>query len=91
MSGLDGSEVNDCQWQSEPTTAPPAGGQVPSLAPRKADTPNGVSAFLIERDLNPKRACTKTKDTKKGVFFLLFKTISYFIAFKVKSKQRRLI
>jgi len=23
--------VNDCQWQSEPTTAPPAGGQYPVI------------------------------------------------------------
>ena len=33
-SGLEGSVVNDCQWQSEPTTAPPAGGQVLSLRPK---------------------------------------------------------
>ncbi len=35
IAGLEGSGVNDCQWQSEPTTAPPAGGQVLLGAPRR--------------------------------------------------------
>ena len=29
-TGLEGPGVNDCRWQSEPATAPPTGGQVPS-------------------------------------------------------------
>jgi len=34
LKGLEGLGVNDCRWQSEPTTAPPAGGQVLSLRPK---------------------------------------------------------
>jgi hypothetical protein len=36
--GLEGSVVNDCRWQSEPTTAPLASGQVPSAAPKQINS-----------------------------------------------------
>ena len=35
LEGLEGSVLNDCRWQSEPTTASPAGEQVLSGAPEK--------------------------------------------------------
>ena len=39
--GLEGPEVNDCRWQSEPATAPAAAGQVLLPAPNKKHHPSG--------------------------------------------------
>ena len=52
MTGLEGSGVNDCQWQSEPTTAPPAGGQVLLSAPRQSKG-KLCSDFFIQKSHPP--------------------------------------
>ena len=47
--GFEGSVVNDCRWQSEPTTAPPAGGRIPPSPPNAKKHPFGCFfAFRYE-------------------------------------------